>query len=648
MTAPHVSDDDDFINYIASNGLPDVKCGIGKCVQMNKARSLVCRSCEKFLGPVWWCVKCNLPSLEGENKCRQWMCAGIKTSVTKKPSDKAYVDCLTNFQKRLNEARADTRANRGSGSGGGGGTGGTGGHGAANESGGGGVSPAPSHGQQATATSASDLASCSHGAGGQNASEEILTVQTRSATGDQDAPRRHAPADEPSSELTFTVFDNHTTWLLSVPMLQQLHFGFYFEGDDSAWVRTPTGRFYPMTKTKFPRLWGMICHSPRRGALVYGRGPVGTVTMKVEVTLYPDSGSTVNVTGDGWEEVLILYDFVPNVATGAGGNRLILLHIGRVDLFFPATSDLVSRRAADFPGGFLSATGGEHVKLAAFGSPAPAGDVMLLEGPLQRATTDPRPEHRLNGYPMCSHGESAFSPESPTTIHGLFGTSLTYPSSNQRKGAARLEVGDLICADGGAQQLVTEVRSGARGGGENRHDIFLVSTEFTAGGGFASEGPEDLLLRHGNMQVSRKGKPLQLRGMGGDGTPISRAATREAPARKPRYAMLSPAQAAYNLGLTSQDALKAFMECTVGISDAGLDKMQTLRDLDSHYLAAMEARWVPGTKSAFSKLVDMSFISGQRWLWDFSPAFSDGFDGFVYYVTFMCRVSLFIRILSRP
>ena len=65
-----------------------------------------------------------------------------------------------------------------------------------------------------------------------------------------------------------------------------------------------------MTKTKFPRLWGMICHSPRRGALVYGRGPVGTVTMKVEVTLYPDSGSTVNVAGDGWKEVLILYDFV--------------------------------------------------------------------------------------------------------------------------------------------------------------------------------------------------------------------------------------------------------------------------------------------------------------------------------------------------
>jgi hypothetical protein len=135
VTAPHVYDDDDFINYIASNGLPDVKCGIGKCVQMNKARSLVCRShaCGKFLGPVWWCVKCNLPSLESENKCRQWMCAGVKTSVTKKPSDKAYADCLTNFHTRLGEARAETLAHCGGSSGGGGGTGGTGGHGAANE-----------------------------------------------------------------------------------------------------------------------------------------------------------------------------------------------------------------------------------------------------------------------------------------------------------------------------------------------------------------------------------------------------------------------------------------------------------------------------------------------------------------------------------
>ena len=108
--------------------------------------------------------------------------------------------------------------------------------------------------------------------------------------------------------------------------------------------------------------------------------------------------------------------------------------------------------------------------------------------------------------------------------------------------------------------------------------------------------------------------------------------------------MLSPAQAAYNLGLTSQDALKTLVECTVGISDAGLDKLHTLRDLDSHYLVAMEARRVPGAKSAFSKLVDTSYLSGQRWLWDVSPAFSDGFDGFVYYIIFICRVSLFIRI----
>ena len=133
---------------------------------------------------------------------------------------------------------------------------------------------------------------------------------------------------------------------------------------------------------------------------------------------------------------------------------------------------------------------------------------MLLEGPLQRVTTDPRPEYRLNGYPLSSHGESTSSPDSPTTVFGIFGSGASYPGSNQRKGAARLEVGDLICADGEPQRRVTEVRSGARGAGENRHTVFLVSTEFTAGGGFASERPEDLLLRDGNMKVSREGKPL--------------------------------------------------------------------------------------------------------------------------------------------
>ena len=147
--------------------------------------------------------------------------------------------------------------------------------------------------------------------------------------------------------------------------------------------------------------------------------------MEVEVTLYLDSGSTVNVAGRGWEDVLLLDDFVPNVATGAGGNSLIPLHSGKVDLFFPATANLFSRRVSDFPGGYFSAAGGGHVKLAASGSLMPAGDVMLLEGPLQRVTTDPRPEHRLNGYPLRCHGESTSSPDSPTTVFGIFGTGIT-------------------------------------------------------------------------------------------------------------------------------------------------------------------------------------------------------------------------------
>ena len=96
--------------------------------------------------------------------------------------------------------------------------------------------------------SVSDLASCSHEAGGEHASDDILTVTACNATGEQEAPRRHTPADEFSTQVQFTVFKRHPVWLLSIPVLQGLGFGFYYE-PNSAWVRIPTGRLYPMLKT---------------------------------------------------------------------------------------------------------------------------------------------------------------------------------------------------------------------------------------------------------------------------------------------------------------------------------------------------------------------------------------------------------------
>ena len=209
-----------------------------------------------------------------------------------------------------------------------------------------------------------------------------------SAMGDQVAPRRHTPTDEPSTQVQFTVFKGNPVWLLSVPVLQGLGFGFYYD-PDSAWVRIPSGRLFPMFKTSKPHLWGMRCHSPRRGALVYGSGPSGAVSMQVEVTLYPDSGATLNAAGDGWQSALRLDDDELISAKAAGGNDLIPICTGKVDLFFPATAALVSRRVADFPGGMYGVSGGVLV--------------MLLEGPMHRVTTGPRPDSRLNGYPLSSH-----------------------------------------------------------------------------------------------------------------------------------------------------------------------------------------------------------------------------------------------------
>ena len=122
-----------------------------------------------------------------------------------------------------------------------------------------------------------------------------------------------------------------------------------------------------MFKTSKLHLWGMRCHSPRRGALVYGSGPSGAVSMHVEVTLYLDSGATLNAAGDGWQAVLRLDDGELISTEAAGGNKLIPLCTGKVDLFFPAIAALVSSRVANFPGGMYGVSGGVHVKVASSG-----------------------------------------------------------------------------------------------------------------------------------------------------------------------------------------------------------------------------------------------------------------------------------------
>jgi len=86
----------DEICYYASNGEPGVKCGSSTCDKDNRAKSLVCSGCKQFMGPVWWCSVCNLPSLDSEPKCRQWMCVGTKTARKPPPNDKAEQHASSN------------------------------------------------------------------------------------------------------------------------------------------------------------------------------------------------------------------------------------------------------------------------------------------------------------------------------------------------------------------------------------------------------------------------------------------------------------------------------------------------------------------------------------------------------------------------
>ncbi len=111
----------------------------------------------------------------------------------------------------------------------------------------------------------------------------------------------------------------------------------------------------------------------------------------------------------------------------------------------------------------------------------------------------------------------------------------------------------------------------------------------------------------------------------------------------PRYAKLSATQAARNLGLSSPEAVAALQKCAIGIIDKSLSDTNPIRD-EYYWMSSAEARKVRGMRPASCFAKDQRYLSGERWLWDYSPPIEDGFDGFTYFVIFVCRRSFFIRI----
>jgi hypothetical protein len=214
---------------------------------------------------------------------------------------------------------------------------------------------------------------------------------------------------------------------------------------------------------------------------MYGAAPVGSVAIPVEVELYPDSAAMINVAGTGFEKVLVMDEEAASSAVGAGGHKLSGLGHGRADLFFPATSQLESRRAADLPCGALGSSGGAHVKLAVHAdreSPrSPSKNVLLLEGPLFRVGDTPT----TNGRPLGSHAEAQFSLSAAPSVFGIFGThplSLCRNASCGGDSVYGLRVGDIIDMgdSSGRRQRVTDIRARIATVDTGSKDIPLVST----------------------------------------------------------------------------------------------------------------------------------------------------------------------------
>jgi len=117
------------------------------------------------------------------------------------------------------------------------------------------------------------------------------------------------------------------------------------------------------------------------------------------VVLYPDSGSTVNVAGTGYERVQLQEpdEFAMSKAVGAGGHTINPVFTGIADLFFPAVDTFATHRIADFSGGANYKSGGGHVMIVTMDSPGPHSSVFMLDGPLTKVDSALGTDSRMNG-----------------------------------------------------------------------------------------------------------------------------------------------------------------------------------------------------------------------------------------------------------
>ena len=178
----------------------------------------------------------------------------------------------------------------------------------------------------------------------------------------------------------------HTDWLLSLPQLQHMGFRFLYGNlGEGAFVSTPSGYLYPLRRGARTTLWGMRCHCPERGRLVYGDGPGRSVSVAIDLDLALDSGSSVNCAGEEADRVLEPLPGAGRNAVAAGGHPLVSAGLGIAALEFPPPGRVARARVVSIMDevGRLSFNQEQHVRVVlAPNEPALRPWPLLLEGPL--------------------------------------------------------------------------------------------------------------------------------------------------------------------------------------------------------------------------------------------------------------------------